>query len=162
MNKFYADSMLGKLTRFLRFLGYDTFYRREESVEKMLETSSEDNRIVLSKSKDIVNKCSKLNVKSLFILSNDIIHQLKALYDTLHLEMALPPRNTRCSMCNNVLVEKNKQEIIKFIPKGTANHYDRFWQCSACGKIYWIGSHWRDIEKTIIEAKVGCNYAGKR
>ncbi|MCK5305202.1 MAG: hypothetical protein KAJ72_08120, partial [Candidatus Heimdallarchaeota archaeon] len=52
MNKFYADSMLGKLARFLRFLGYDTLYRSEESVEKMLETSFEDNRIVLSKSKD--------------------------------------------------------------------------------------------------------------
>jgi len=155
MNKFYADSMLGKLTRFLRFLGYDTLYRREESVDKMLETSFEDNRIILSKSKEIINKCSKLNVKSFFISTNDIGYQLRMLHNVLHLEISIPPLNTRCSVCNNELIEKNKQEIINLIPKRTARHYDRFWQCSACGKIYWIGSHWKDIEKIITEAKGG-------
>jgi uncharacterized protein with PIN domain len=155
MNKFYADSMLGKLARFLRFLGYDTLYRSEETVEKMLETSFENNRIVLSKSKDIVNKCNKLGVESLFIPINDIGYQLKMLCDVLHLELSIPPLNTRCSVCNNELIEKNKQEIINLIPKGTERHHDRFWQCSACGKIYWIGSHWKAIEKIITEAKVG-------
>ncbi len=155
MNRFYADAMLGKLARFLRFLGYDTLYRSEESVEKMLETSFENNRIVLSKSKDIVNKCNKLSVKSLFITTNDIGYQLKTLKDVLHLEISVPPLNTRCSMCNNELIEKNKQEIIGLIPKGTERHHDRFWQCSSCGKIYWIGSHWKAIEKIITEAEVG-------
>jgi uncharacterized protein with PIN domain len=155
MNKFYADSMLGKLARFLRFLGYDTLYRSEESVEKMLETSIEDNRIVLSKSKDIVNKCNKLSIKSFFMSANEIEYQLRVLHNVLHLEMSTPPLNTRCSMCNNELIEKNKEEIINLIPKRTASHHDRFWQCSACGKIYWIGSHWKDIEKTITSAKVG-------
>ncbi|MHA1590868.1 MAG: Mut7-C RNAse domain-containing protein [Candidatus Heimdallarchaeaceae archaeon] len=155
MNKFYADSMLGKLARFLRFLGYDTLYRSEESVEKMLETSIKDNRIVLSKSKNIVNKCNKLSVISLFITINDIGYQLKTLHDVLDIEMSIPPLNSRCSVCNNELIEKSKQEIINLIPKGTERHHDRFWQCSACGKIYWIGSHWKAIEKTITEAKVG-------
>lgn len=147
--------MLGKLTRYLRFLGYDTLYRRDDSIEKMLEISSKDNRVVLSKSKDIVNKCDKLNVSSLLLSMDDIGHQLKVLHDVLHLEMSLPPLDTRCSLCNSVLIEKNKQEIINLIPKGTSDHFDRFWQCSTCGKIYWIGSHWKDIEKIITEAKVG-------
>ncbi|MCK5408941.1 MAG: Mut7-C RNAse domain-containing protein [Candidatus Heimdallarchaeota archaeon] len=155
MNKFYADSMLGKLARFLRFLGYDTLYRSEESVEKMLEISFEDNRIVLSKSKDVVNKCNKLSVKSLFITLNEIGYQLKTLHDVLHLEISIPPPNARCSVCNNELIEKNKQEIINLIPKGTERHHNHFWQCSACGKIYWIGSHWKAIKKILTDAKVG-------
>ena len=72
MNKFYADSMLGKLARFLRFLGYNTLYRSEESVEKMFETSIKDNRVVLSKSKENVNKFNKLSVRSFFITVNYI------------------------------------------------------------------------------------------
>lgn len=155
MNKFYADSMLGKLARFLRFLGYDTLYRREESIEKMLEISYQNNRIVLSKSSDIVNRCDKLNVKSLLINTNDIDYQLKVLREMFHLEMSIPPLKTRCSVCNNELIEKNKQEIINLIPDSTAKYHDRFWQCSNCGKIYWLGSHWKDIEKIITEAKVG-------
>ncbi|MHA1347260.1 MAG: Mut7-C RNAse domain-containing protein [Candidatus Heimdallarchaeaceae archaeon] len=155
MYKFYADSMLGKLARFLRFLGYDTLYRSEESVVKMLETSSQNNRIVLSKSSDIVNRCNKLNVKSLLIDTNDIGYQLKVLQEIFHLEMSIPPLKTRCSVCNNELIEKNKQEIINLIPESTAKYHDHFWQCSNCGKIYWIGSHWKDIEKIITEAKVG-------
>ncbi|MCG3222914.1 MAG: Mut7-C RNAse domain-containing protein [Candidatus Heimdallarchaeota archaeon] len=155
MNRFYADSMLGKLARFLRFLGYDTLYRSEEPVEKMLETSIEDNRIVLSKSENVVNKCNKLSVKSFFISSNDIEYQLRTLHNILHLELSTPPLNTRCSVCNNELIEKDKQEIISLIPKRTAGHYDRFWQCTTCEKIYWIGSHWKDIEKIVASAKAG-------
>ena len=147
--------MLGKLARFLRFLGYDTLYRREESIEKMLEISYQNNRIVLSKSSDIVNRCDKLNVKSLLINTNDIDYQLKVLREMFHLEMSIPPLKTRCSVCNNELIEKNKQEIINLIPDSTAKYHDRFWQCSNCGKIYWLGSHWKDIEKIITEAKVG-------
>ena len=94
-------------------------------------------------------------MKTFFITFNDIGYQLKTLHDVLHLEISIPPLNTRCSVCNNELIEKNKQEIINLIPKGTERHHDRFWQCSTCGKIYWIGSHWKAIEKIITEAKVG-------
>ncbi|MFQ6086405.1 MAG: Mut7-C RNAse domain-containing protein, partial [Candidatus Bathyarchaeia archaeon] len=28
-----------------------------------------------------------------------------------------------------------------------------FWECPGCGKVYWRGSHWRRIGKTLSQAK---------
>ena len=53
MCKFYADSMLGKLSRYLRFLGFDTLYRTDESIDEMLQISVDDNRNVLSRSQEV-------------------------------------------------------------------------------------------------------------
>ncbi|MBY9001566.1 MAG: Mut7-C RNAse domain-containing protein [Candidatus Heimdallarchaeota archaeon] len=149
MPDFYADSMLGKLSRFLRFFGYDTLYRSKESIEDMIKSSSENNRIVLSRSEEIVDKCTKLNVVAVFILTNDIVQQLKYLREQLDLDLSVPPHSARCSICNGRLHEKKKHDILDLIPTGTAQHYDKFWSCTECGKIYWVGSHWKDIERLV-------------
>ena len=44
---------------------------------------------------------------------------------------------------------KLSDEIIDRIPRGTAQHYDDFWQCNECDKVYWLGSHWEDIKRII-------------
>ena len=146
MPSFYADSMLGKLSRFFRFFGYDTLYRTEESVDDMIQASSEDDRIILSQAKEIVNRCTKLGVTAVFIPTTDISQQLKYLRNQLDLEFSIPPKSARCSLCNATLFEKEKNEILDLIPPRTAQHHDKFWSCSECDKVYWIGSHWKDIE----------------
>ncbi|MEM3712601.1 MAG: Mut7-C RNAse domain-containing protein, partial [Thermoproteota archaeon] len=32
-----------------------------------------------------------------------------------------------------------------FIPRGV----EKFWKCKSCGKVYWRGSHWRNITRQI-------------
>jgi uncharacterized protein with PIN domain len=141
--------MLGKLSRFLRFLGYDTLYRRQESVKEMLDVSSEENRIVLTKSEEIIRMCTKRNIDKFLISDDGIIEQLSELKDNLTLELDYPPLRLRCSVCNGELKKRAKEEILAKIPEGTAKNYDDFWQCMNCSKIYWMGSHWQDIKKTL-------------
>ncbi len=154
MNKFYADSMLGKLSRFLRFLGYDTIYRSEEKVEEMLELSLKENRTVLSQSKQIIAQCSKRNIKSLNMPTKSITDQLRKLNSHLDLSLDVPPSKMRCSICNGGLKGREKTEIIDQIPKGTAKFYNDFWQCTSCKKIFWMGSHWEDIKRIIEKSKI--------
>jgi uncharacterized protein with PIN domain len=33
----------------------------------------------------------------------------------------------------------------------TFERYDQFWQCIQCGKIYWIGKHYRSMREIIAE-----------
>ena len=142
--------MLGKLSRFLRFLGYNTLYRTEESVEEMLEISSSEERIVLSQAKQVVALCNKRNIQALSMPTTNISDQLLKLKSNLNLVFQIPPSEMRCSMCNGDLNKREKEEILESIPEGTAKHYDVFWQCSSCNKIYWMGSHWEEI-KNILE-----------
>jgi len=149
MSKFYADSMLGKLSRFLRFLGYDTLYRTQESIEDMLEISSNEERIILSQAKNVVALSNKRNIQALSMPTTNISDQLQTLKSNLDITFKIPPLEMRCSMCNGNLNRKEKDEIIESIPEGTAKYYDIFWQCSVCDKVFWMGSHWEEIKKII-------------
>jgi uncharacterized protein with PIN domain len=155
MLKFYADSMLGKLSRFLRFFGYDTLYRSKEEVANMIEVSQKDDRIVLSQSKAVISKCRKKDVKAIPMPTLSIEEQLKTLKTELQIEFYVPPKNMLCSICNGIIVKKEKEEIIEKIPKGTALYYDDFWQCVECDKIFWLGSHWEDIKRIISKVEKG-------
>ena len=37
--------------------------------------------------------------------------------------------------------------------KATSMYYDNFWKCPGCGQIYWQGTHWKRIEKTLDQAQ---------
>ena len=149
MLKFYADSMLGKLSRFLRFFGYNTLYRSEETVEEMIKSSYKHNLIVLSQSKQVINRCLKQNVKALSMPTSNIEDQLLILSNELKIEFTIPPKIMRCSICNGEISKKEKKEIFDKIPEGTAQYHTDFWQCNECEKIYWLGSHWEDIKRII-------------
>ena len=152
MFRFYADSMLGKLSRFLRFLGYDTLYRTSESVEEMLRESKQNARVVLSRSRQVISLCTKLQIPFIYLTSTDISKQLQVIKESLSLEIFFPPKTMRCSLCNGDLVSREKKEILGRIPAGTTTYYDEFWECSKCSQIFWMGSHWDDI-KRIIDAE---------
>ncbi|MHA1199031.1 MAG: Mut7-C RNAse domain-containing protein [Candidatus Heimdallarchaeaceae archaeon] len=149
MHKFYTDAMFGKLSRFLRFLGYDTLYRRTESVEEMLEVSKKNDRIVLTSSQSVDSLCIKRQIRSVHLTSIEISDQLRNIKSIFDIIITFPPDNSRCSMCNGTLTSRNKSEVQDRIPEGTALHYDDFWECDTCAKIFWLGSHWEDIKSTI-------------
>ncbi|MCG3220667.1 MAG: hypothetical protein H7641_04740 [Candidatus Heimdallarchaeota archaeon] len=155
MLRFYADSMLGKLSRFLRFFGFSTLYRSEETVETMIKTAQKNDIIVLSQSKLVIDKCQKQNVRAYSMPTSGIEEQLKILKTELEIEFAVPPKEMLCSLCNGKISKKEKEEIVDKIPKGTALHYDDFWQCNECDKIYWLGSHWEDIKRIIERVEKG-------
>ncbi|NPD89881.1 MAG: hypothetical protein HGN29_14300 [Asgard group archaeon] len=155
MLRFYADSMLGKLSRFLRFFGYSTLYRSEETVDVMIKTAQKNDLIVLSQSKQVIDKCQKQNVKAYSMPTSSIEEQLRVLKTNLEIEFEVPPKEMLCSLCNGDISKKEKEEIIDKIPKGTTLHYDDFWQCNECDKIYWLGSHWEDIKRIIERVEKG-------
>jgi uncharacterized protein with PIN domain len=153
MSKFYADSMLGKLSRFLRFLGYDTLYRIEEDIDKMLKNARDNNRIILSQARKVIQLSKKNEIPSIILPTSSIVDQLRVLKQEIDLDLDIPPKKMRCSMCNGELQDRNKNEIKDKIPKGTFEYYDTFWECRECAKIFWLGSHWEDIKRTITEVE---------
>jgi len=45
-----------------------------------------------------------------------------------------------------------REEVYDRVPPRTYEAYDEFWVCGSCGKVYWRGSHWRNIVETVEEA----------
>ena len=150
--KFIADGMNGDLARWLRILGYDCLYFNLEGERADLEImriAQEENRVILTADRLLLEKCKKKGIKVIFTKGKDIVEKLAIIIKEFNLprELRHPPR---CTICNSPLKEATADEVKDKIQyKGLLNRYSKFWICNSCGKIYWEGSHWRRIMETI-------------
>lgn len=144
--KFIADVHLGKLTRYLRLCGYDTIYRTDLEDNEIIELASSENRFILTRDKQLLK--SKKVTKGFWIRSQYPHTQLREVF--LGFEIEKPKALfTRCLECNGLLREIEKKEILDRLLPMTRRYYRRFKICDNCNRIYWNGSHYRNMKKVI-------------
>ena len=83
------------------------------------------------------------------VFSNDLKEQLQEVITKLHLYCQKSKMFTRCVVCNRILISVEKNAIKGNVPEYAFAAYTEFKQCAACGRIYWPGSHWGQINKVI-------------
>jgi hypothetical protein len=60
---------------------------------------------------------------------------------------------SRCTICNSILEEVNKNKIKDKVPEKVFSNNDVFWFCSNCKKVYWKGSHYDKMVNKINKIK---------
>jgi uncharacterized protein with PIN domain len=138
--KFSVDEMLGSLARWLRIMGYDTIYHRDQSDTEIVNTAWEEGRFLLTRDKELAFRAGD---EGLFIEDDDVVGQLKQVSKLLGL--TLDESLTRCTMCNGELETLSPKEAEELVPEGALKNNDEFFRCMGCGKVYWKGTHWVDI-----------------
>ena len=143
---FIADVHLGKLTRYLRLCGYDTFYRTDLEDNEIIELALSENRLILTRDKQLLK--SKKVTNGFWIRSQYPRAQLREVF--IRFEINKPKALfTRCLECNGLLREIEKMEILDRLLPMTRRYYRRFKICDNCNRIYWNGSHYRNMKKEI-------------
>jgi uncharacterized protein with PIN domain len=143
--KFLLDVHLGKLARYLRMLGIDSIYTNDISNKELEQLAMSDNRILLSRNPFF----SKISSISFYHITNeDPFRQFKQVAGHFKLSHHIQPF-TRCIICNGLLVKQSKKELENLLQPNTRNFFNEFWQCSFCGHIYWKGSHYERMKRTI-------------
>jgi len=151
--KFIADGMLGKLTRWLRMLGQDVEYSKSLYDEQLIKTAKTENRILLTRDLKLYQRARKQGVDTVLIEDATKAEKLAGLASRFNFKLEIDIMVSRCPKCNTPIRPVSKEEIVDRIPKATSTHYDEFWECPGCGQVYWQGSHWNRIEKTLKEAR---------
>jgi hypothetical protein len=136
--KFIADHMLGSLARWLRMLGYDTIYDKRLDDAQMAIVAREQGRFILTRDRELAKEPG-----AFFVEPDDLDEQLKAAGQKFGLKFN--DANIRCSACNGDLVDLPKEQAKPDVPEGAFSANDKFWRCAKCGKVYWMGTHWRGI-----------------
>ncbi len=144
---FFADAMLGKLTRWLRILGFDTEYSPQFTDEDILEKAKREGRVILTRDSTLHKEALRSGVKSILMQQDGIDAMLRELSPYL----TENPAESRCPQCNVplVLAEPGINATIPTHPEGPV------WLCPSCGKLYWHGSHWEGIMRTLVLAGLG-------
>ncbi|MHA1409457.1 MAG: Mut7-C RNAse domain-containing protein [Candidatus Odinarchaeia archaeon] len=149
MYYFICDSMLGKLNRWLRVLGYDSIYSNNYSDSQLLSFMGENkNRYLLTRDKALYDKLVSERRNVILIKSNKITEQLAYLKQVLNIDLTVDPNKSRCSFCNNRLVKVEDIDKIKGnIPPKVKSKIKVYWYCTKCNKVFWKGKMWPNIEK---------------
>ena len=43
----------------------------------------------------------------------------------------------------------DKASVLDRLPPKVREHYERFSTCDTCGRVYWEGSHWRNMRRVL-------------
>ncbi|MCK4475804.1 MAG: DUF5615 family PIN-like protein [Methanophagales archaeon] len=160
--RFVTDRMLGKLSTWLRILGHDTVYAAEvkegdEDEDKAIVSFAEhEARILLTRDKNLASSARKKGVQCVQIKTDEVMEQLKELLRH-NININLEPVPLRCSECNAKIrkVEEGEEDILReknYVPTSMVGKLD-FWVCECCGRIYWEGSHWRNMREKLRQLK---------
>lgn len=151
--KFVADGMLGKLSRWLRMLGYDVKYSTRFTDKELTEIAKAEGRILLTRDQELFQRATSQNITAALVEGSSEPKNLAKLATLLHLRLNIDVSVSRCPRCNERIVPALKEEVLDKVPEGTLKHYSEFWKCPNCEHIYWRGSHWKRIRETLDSAK---------
>lgn len=144
--KFILDVHLGKLARWLRLLGFDALYRNDYDDPEIVAIAIQECRTVLTRDLGILKR--RAVTRGYYVQSSKPEEQLREVLDRFDLRPAVQPFH-RCLVCNGLLTTVDKAAILPQLQPNTIRYYDTFFQCMACSKIYWRGTHFGGMEEFI-------------
>ena len=139
--KFICDGMLGRLCRLLRMCGIDSAYCNEATA--ILVLARNENRIVLTKSKKLTGKQDVFQIEP-----DDPEQQLATVFKAFQLN-DFTNMLSRCLECNHLLEPIDKPNVKGRVPFYIYTHNDNFYICPECQRIYWPGSHYKNMLDTL-------------
>lgn len=133
--RFVVDSMLGKVAKWLRVLGFDARYERLTRQKQLDEYRKEGFWLVTR------NRRWYGQPKTLWIEANDPKEQFRELVS----QVPISPQEIRflhrCILCNHLLYEIPREQVYGSVPDYVFENNTSFYQCPNCRRIYWSGSH---------------------
>jgi uncharacterized protein with PIN domain len=137
--KFLADSSLGRLSKWLRILGYDTVYWRGEADRPFLRIAEREGRVVLTRRRDVL---ARQHTGSVLFLENDRVQdQIEEVLKKLDLRPDPEKRFTLCLRCNEFLNAVTPEEVQPLVPDYVFRTQKEFRVCPVCGGVFWPGTH---------------------
>jgi uncharacterized protein with PIN domain len=137
--KFLADSSLGRLSKWLRILGYDTVYWRGEADRPFLRIAEREGRVVLTRRRDVLSRQQPGIV--LFVENDRVEDQIAEVLGKLDLKPEPENLFTLCLHCNESLKAATPDEVQPLVPDYVFRTQSEFRVCPKCRGVYWPGTH---------------------
>lgn len=152
--KFIATKELGRLAKWMRILGFDTEYFKEENYSKLKIIALRDQRIILTRN----TRLTRPKGIKLVQIKHDLLNeQLLDVSKELDLKTEKELMFSRCTICNVELERVEKEAIKDKVPEYVFNTQSKFIQCPVCQRIYWSGTHWGNVEALITQIQLQIN-----
>jgi uncharacterized protein len=140
--RFVLDVHLGTLTRRLRLLGFDCWYRTDADDRTLARVAVAEERILLTRDRGLLMR--REVVHGYCPRSDDPERQVEEVVHRFGLRAHAAPL-TRCVRCNGRLEPVPLEAVAAQVPPRSRAAFDRFARCTDCGQVFWPGSHLDDL-----------------
>jgi uncharacterized protein len=142
---FLADAMLGKLSKWLRVLGYDTLYQRHYRLGS-LDHLVGRGRVLITRDRKTAARLRDV----VLITADRVGDQLKE----VRAAVALAPDPSRyftiCLVCNETLKAVESDEPMDHVPEHVFyQNRSGIRKCPSCLRFYWPGTHRARMVRTL-------------
>ncbi|MCC6028754.1 MAG: hypothetical protein LM591_01210 [Candidatus Korarchaeum sp.] len=149
--EFIIDSMSGKLAKWLRILGYSVKYVSPELDDSSILELAEG-ALLITRDHELLERARKMNMRA-YEAPQDLLRAMASISIDLGIKLKIDPRVTRCPSCDGPLSIVRNGEIGIELPKEILRGHRRFLLCRNCGKVFWFGSHYWKMLKTLARVK---------
>ncbi|MFQ6069175.1 MAG: Mut7-C RNAse domain-containing protein [Candidatus Aminicenantales bacterium] len=144
--RFVVDCMCGKLAKWLRILGFDVIYFRKVEDDRLISLAAREKRIILTRDTRLIEKARGMS--TLFVESEEWKEQVKQVLEEFDLWKRVRPYS-RCLDCNTELKNIPRQKARNLVSPFVYEKCQSFALCPNCGRVFWKGTHFRDMELKI-------------
>ncbi len=145
--RFAVDAMLGRLARWLRLAGLDTFYEADVPDEVLLARALRERRILVTRDRALAHRAMRWKIRVIIPCRDGGWNQLREICSELGLEPENLPWFDRCTRCNVSVIPVDKDRVRLMVPRRVWRTHREFFRCPGCGKIFWPGSHVQAVER---------------
>jgi uncharacterized protein with PIN domain len=131
-------------------MGYDALFFEGSSDSQLIATAIAQNRIILTRDTQIMRRRVVTNgqLRVIFIQSDEPEQQMRQVMDALNLDCQFQPFSI-CLECNQPLMERSPEQVKDLVPPYVFQTQTQYMECSTCHRIYWRGTHWQAMTKTL-------------
>ena len=149
--RFAVDAMLGRLARWLRVIGWDTYYDAAVADPELVRLADAEGRVLLTRDRHLLRDLRP--ARALEVRRDEPLAQLREVVAALGLQSPGAPF-TRCPMCNAALsAPLPAGEAAALVPAAARDLPGPVRRCPGCERVYWPGSHvrrmLRDLERAL-------------
>jgi uncharacterized protein with PIN domain len=119
---FICDVHLGKLSRRLQLLGFDTIYRNDLEDEEVIRIARTDDRIILTRDGEILSNKTTRSYRPDSIFSDE---QVREVLSVFNLRGQVKPFS-RCIKCNGDIIPVDKDSVIALVPPRSGQFMEHF------------------------------------
>ena len=147
--RFLIDLNVGRLAKWLRAMGYDSLFLPDADDGELLRVAGAQDRVLITKDRYIMERSvvTSGRVKVFLVRTDDFREQLRRLTE----EFGLDTSNgfSRCMECNAGFKPIARESVRDRVPEFVFRTQDQFLVCPGCNKVYWRGTHWRNMREEL-------------
>ncbi len=148
--KFLADHMNGDIARWLRIMGFDCEYPPPAATDdEILAQADRESRVVITSDRELYSRARRRGLNAVLLVDAPLEQKIAKILKDLHIETLYGTLSPRCTACNGELERVHTLDVRDQLPKKLMRTFRYIHRCKRCGRLYWEGTHWKNIKETL-------------